>query len=76
MKKSLEGRLIKDWHRAHRLWRVRAGLGWAALSGLYGCWGALQDHLPVGLYVSLSIAMSVAITSGHLLKLPGATDGN
>jgi hypothetical protein len=74
VKKPLKSRLNKDWRTAHRLWRVRAGLGWAALSSIYGCWSRFQDAMPVGVWVGLSVAMSVALTAAHLLKLPGADD--
>lgn len=65
-------RLVDNWHRIlGKAWSVILSLIMGAVSGLYCAWPAFQEAVPLYLYASGAVVMSVLIVIARLIKQPG-----
>lgn len=72
---DFEKHLIDDWRaRIFRLWSVRVALFWGGVSGLFVAWPSLAGAVPLPLFATGSVVLSVALVAARVLKQPGVSN--
>lgn len=75
IKAAASARLIDNWRAIlARAWSIRIAIFWGIVSGLAAAWPALDEVVPIRLFVAGSVLISVALVVARVTKQPGVEE--